>query len=277
MENNHYIIVTGANGGMGSALTEAFARTGAGVIMACRNMDKSKPVHDDIVKRTGNRNIHLFGLDLSSFPSVCRFADDLKKSGMQCDALINNAGIMSPDYRLTADGFEMDMGVNYLGTLLLTRCLLPLMNKGGKIINTCSCTYRIGSLNKDIFCPSPKNYLRLVKYGTSKLALLLYTMQLARELKPEQIYVNAVDPGIVDTGIITMGSWVDPLADILFRPFISTPREAIERTVTLLSGENVTGKYWNNSHEIRIPDKIVNHPLREWLWNETNHILSPFL
>lgn len=113
---------------------------------------------------------------------------------------------MNGGFRLTEDGLEEDLAVNYVGAAALAFGLLPLMDEGSRIVNTVSCTYRIGRVGKDLLQPDPHRFRRFSSYGSSKLALLLFTLELASRMARRGIRVNAADPGVVDTGMLTMAA-----------------------------------------------------------------------
>ena len=145
--NKEYYIITGANGSIGQALTEAIAAQGHAVIMACRNLTKAQPVQQRIIEKTGNPDITLLPLDLASFASIIRFSEHLSQKSVTIQALLNNAGVMNQHFSQTTDGFESTIGVNYIGTVLLTRLLLPLMHPGSRIVTTTSLTRFIGKID----------------------------------------------------------------------------------------------------------------------------------
>ena len=280
MENKGYIIITGANGGMGASLTESLIKLGYRVLMACRNIEKGEEIKERLVSLYGGADIKLYTLDLASFDSIKYFTERLYEDKIRIAALINNAGVMNRDFLLTADGFEQNLGVNYIGTYLLTRRVIPLLEEKGHIINTGSLTYRIGKVSSKMFIPDKKHYTRFGIYGISKQAVILFTLELAERLKGEKIIVNAVDPGVVDTGIITMHRWFDPIVDWIFRPIIRTPAQGVERTLLLLTGKvdcNQSGIYWGRYRPVMISPKVLNNPYRWRLWNDTEKIVSKWL
>ena len=174
-------------------------------------------------------------------------------------------------FGLTADGFEQTVGVNCVGTAALTLALLPLMHPGSRIVNTLSCTYRIGRVDDRLLEPDPERYARFRAYGTSKLALLLFSLELRERVARQGIGVFAADPGIVDTNMITMHRWFDPIADLLFRPLIKTPEQGAETALQLACGKlpvSGNGLYWRNGKARRISDSVVNHPCRKHLWKQ---------
>ena len=214
-----FAIITGADGGMGTEITRAVAKAGYKIIMACYRPEKAEKVREMLVRDTGNPHLEVLGVDLSSLASVAAFAETVLKRGDAVSLLMNNAGTMETCRRITEDGLERTVSVNYVAPYLLTRKLLPLMGEGSRIVNMVSCTYAVGCLDfPDFFFRGRKgSFWRIPVYSNTKLALTLFTLNLAARLKEKGIVVNAADPGIVSTNIITMHMWFDPLTDILFR------------------------------------------------------------
>lgn len=214
-------IITGADGGMGMEITRAVAREGYAVIMACCSLSKAEPKCRELAKETGNKNMEVWEIDLASLTSVKTFANRVLQRNTSIALLMNNAGTMETGLHITEDGLERTVSVNYVGPCLLTRLLLPLMGQGTRIVNMVSCTYAIGKLDfPDFFLRGKKgNFWRIPVYSNTKLALLLFTFELAERLRVRGITVNAADPGIVSTDIIRMHQWFDPLTDIFLPPF----------------------------------------------------------
>ncbi len=275
--NKEYYIVTGANGSIGQAITEAIAQEGFPVIMACRNITKSEPIRHRIVSQTGNNDVRLIRLDLGSFESIATFSRSLSQEHIVVKALINNAGVMCKEFGQTVDGYEQTVGINYLGTVALTRQLVPLMRPGSRIVTTTSLTRYIGKIDNTFFNDTPETFARFKAYSKSKLALTIYTARLAEELHSKGIAVNASDPGIVDTDMITMHSWVDPIANALFRPLISSPQEgAIGAVYASLAREieGVSGEIFNKKKHSPIPSKYLKSAQAQELLKQTNAIIE---
>lgn len=270
-------IITGADGGMGQVITEALAREGYPVIMVCKEPEKARPLCDRIKKDTGNDRIEIRQINLASLASVKAFADRLLAEGRPVSRLMNNAGVLTTPVRRTEDGLETIVSVNYAGPYLLTRQLLPLMHEGTRIVNTVSCTYAIGKIEADFFSKGKNGrFSRIAVYGNTKLALLLFTRELAERVKDRGITVNAADPGIVSTNMITMHAWFDPLTDILFRPFIKTAAQGAATAIYLAQSPEVDGKSggcYANCKEKKLPERILHHPLQRRLWDDTEALL----
>ena len=274
MESKGWIIVTGATGGMGEALCRMLSGAGYPVIMACRNMEKGARLRERLVVSTQQTAIDVMPLDLASLASVAAFVRSVKVSGRKISVLINNAGTMCGDFGLTEDGLERTVGVNYVGTYALTRGIVPCMAERGRIVNTLSCTYRLGKIDCNFLVPDPSAFSRFRNYSASKLALLLFTLELAEREKG--VEAHGVDPGVVDTGMITMNRWFDPLADKLFRPFIRTPEQGAGTALWLATADQVrglSGRCWKNRRGMRIPDRVLHHAERGWLWQATERLV----
>ena len=267
-------IITGADGGMGTEITRAVAQAGYHVIMLCYTLFKGEERKNQLILETGNPNIEVRQVDLSSMTSVSDVADGLLGRGKRIDLLMNNAGTMSTTGRVcTEDGLERTVAVNYMAPFLLTCKLLPLMGPGTRIVNMVSCTYAIGSITPEFFTRGKKgSFWRIPVYSNTKLALWLFTRTLAERLKGEGITVNAADPGIVSTNIIRMDMWFDPLTDIFYRPFIRTPKQGAATAVSLLLDEKwqgVTGQMFASCKQRKLKEKFLHHPQAEQLWKDT--------
>lgn len=282
MDKKKLAVITGADGGMGTEITRAVARAGYRVVMACYNPAKAEVRRRMLVEETGNADIEVRGIDLASLESVAAFANRLLEQGERISLLMNNAGTMETGLHITNDGLERTVSVNYVGPYLLTRKLLPLMGEGSRVVNMVSCTYTIGKLDfPDFFLRGKKGaFWRIPIYSNTKLALTLFTIDLARRVKERGIVVNAADPGIVSTDIITMHMWFDPLTDILFRPFIRTPRKGAATAISLLLDEEAgqrTGTLNVSCRPKHLSDKYLHHWQMGELWNRTEIVVEKWL
>lgn len=274
-------IVTGADGGMGRVISLTLAKAGYKIIMASLSTKSAQVVCNEIKSLSKNEQIKVYPLNLASFSSIVTFVDKIKKEGEPICLLMNNAGILNHKFEKTENGLEKTVSVNYVGPYLLTRLLLPLMNEGSRIINTVSCTYIIGKIPFHFFEKGRDGqFLRIPVYSNTKLALLWFTLELADLIKKRGITVNAVDPGIVNTNIITMHAWFDPLTDIFFRPFIRTPEQGAKTALYLaLSDEvkKITGCCFANNQVKKIPSRLLNRTEIKRLWRTTEEKVKPFL
>jgi NAD(P)-dependent dehydrogenase (short-subunit alcohol dehydrogenase family) len=193
------VIITGANTGIGQQASIKFADSGYSVVMACRNLEKSKPVRDEIIKTTNNDRVYLEELDMSSFASIKAFAGRIIILFPRLDILINNAAYFNhgESYRLTADNVEITFATNVAGPFLLTTLLAGQLAKSddARVLNASS------NIIKHYFSPkktlrlnnlkgiSEKNYRHSVysNYCDSKMALLMLTFQMAELYRPAGI------------------------------------------------------------------------------------------
>jgi NAD(P)-dependent dehydrogenase (short-subunit alcohol dehydrogenase family) len=177
-------LVTGANAGLGFEISVALAAAGATVLLACRNQTKAAEAAEAIRRRVPNAPLELIPLDLSSLTSVAAAAAEVREHHERLDLLINNAGLMAVDESRTADGFEMQIGVNHLGHFALTLDLLPLLlaTPGSRVVNMSSMGHRGGRLRLDDINVHHHKYSRWPAYFQSKLANLLFTLELQRRL-----------------------------------------------------------------------------------------------
>ena len=280
--NNKIAIVTGADGDMGMEETRAVAKAGYHTIMACYCPAKAKEKYRKLIEETGNKNIEVIGIDLANLQTVRHFADTIKEHFGRVDLLMNNAGTLETGQHFTVDGLERTISVNYVGPYLLTRLLLPLMPEGSRIVNMASCVHPMGRLNFPHFFEKGCKgcFLRIWPYSNSKLAITLFTFELAKRIKKLGITVNAVDPGIVDTGIIRMQMFFDPITDLIFRPIIRTPLQGADTAIRLLLDKEVEGQTgtFNRSRKIvNLGKKYTEHPKMLELWERTEEIVKPFL
>ena len=275
-------VITGADGGMGMEITRAVAAAGYKVIMACRDPEIAEEKRQLIMRETGNIALEIVPVNLASLSSTASFANELLQRGEVITLLMNNAGTMETRRCITEDGLERTVSVNYVAPYLLTRKLLPLMGEGSRIVNMVSCTYAIGKLDfPDFFLRGKKGaFWRIPIYSNTKLALTLFTLALSKKVKEKGIIVNAADPGIVSTKIITMHMWFDPLTDIFFRPFIRTPRQGAATAISLLLDEDAgkrTGTLNVSCHPKQLSEKFFHHVQMKELWDKTEEIVAKWL
>lgn len=168
------------------------------------------------------------------------------------------------------------MGVNYVGPYALTRLLLPMIADGGRIVNTLSVTYRIGRIGPRLFEPEPQRYERFRSYGSSKLALLLFTLELARRTAG-RIGVYAADPGVVDTGMITMHRWFDPLTDLAVPAADQESGTGSPDSAGFGDGRpagRTAGAVLAGMKPKRVAHPVTCHPCRQALWEQTERLVE---
>ncbi|AXI04255.1 SDR family NAD(P)-dependent oxidoreductase [Aquirhabdus parva] len=201
--SNTRVLITGANTGIGFATAKVLVQGGADVILACRNPDKAAEAQAELQKLGGKGTVDVIPLDLNSLDSVKAAAELINKRYDSLDVLINNAGIFGDALRFTEDGYEQQFGVNYVGPFLLTQLLLPALKraKAGRIVHLSSIMHWLGNIKPESFRMTSGSYRAVAAYGQSKLANLLFSHALARQLVGTSVTSNALHPGGVDSEI----------------------------------------------------------------------------
>lgn len=202
-------LVTGANSGLGLEIAAGLAAQGATVLLGCRNLAKAETARKAILSRHPAARLEILPLDLGDLASVSEAARTVREGG-PLDWLVNNAGVMALDHTATADGFEGQFGVNHLGHFALTLDLLgPLTAAGSaRIVTHTSIGHRPGRV--DLADPhfESRPYRRWPAYFQSKLANLLFALELDRRLRRARVPVSslAAHPGFAHTDLGTGGT-----------------------------------------------------------------------
>lgn len=276
-------IITGADGCMGSEIARAVALKGYRVIMACKNLNRARQKRQWIIDESGNDDVEIIPIDLASLKSVKDFANTILQRDEPVALLMNNSGILEQEGRtITEDGLERTVSVNYVGHYLLTRLLVPKMERGSRIVSMTSLTYMWGRIYFPSFFETGCRgfFWRIFPYCNSKLAITLFTLKLARELKDLGITVNCADPGVVATDIIYFKMWFDPITRAVFAPIIRTPRQGAATAIQLLLSPDVaqqTGTFNLSCHVKKLKRKYTESPMIEELWQRTEDVVRKWL
>lgn len=267
------VLVTGGTAGMGLEVAKRFARQGARVIIACPFEQEGDNALKQIVNETGNKNVIFALLNLASLSSTREFAEKILTSEERLDILVNNAGVLRPD-KMTADGLNFVMQVNYYGMFLLTILLLPLLKKTGspaepsRIVNVSSLAHKRGQV------PIGNNYRTGIKaYPDSKLCLTIFVQDLAAKLSQAgitNVVVNAADPGIAATGIADGFGKFMVVSRAIMGNFFPSAKQGAQTTIYVSLNEkiaNVSGKYFKNC-ELSEPSAYSVKTANK-LWEET--------
>jgi len=269
------VMVTGANAGIGKATALALAKQGATVVMVSRNRARGEMAAEEVIARSGNASVELLVADLSSQDSVRRLARDFLARYERLDVLVNNAGVYMPRRQRTADGLETMFATNYLAQVLLTNLLLPALKAAApaRIVNVASGAQAMGRIDfADL--QGEKRYRGMRAYAQSKLALIIWTYELARRLSGTGVAVNALEPGIVAT---KLPGRISPLV-ALIRPFMTTPEQGARSSVLLASSPRAasyTGNYFSSKGvPIRSRHQSYDRRVAQRLWDETARLVG---
>ena len=273
-------IVTGANSGIGKATALGLAQMGATVIMVCRNQIKGEEAQNEIKEKSENDAVELMLADLSSQESIRQLAENFQQHYQQLHVLINNAGVVNLTRRETSDGFEMMFAVNYLAPFLLTNVLLEKLKASApaRIVNVSSESHQAGYIMMDDL-QSEKKYKFMRTYGQSKLALVLFTYELARRLQETGVTANCLHPGFVATNIgqNRVGSVGRSIIKLIFSRLGISPEEGAKTSIYLASSpeiEGVTGKYFAKSIPVRSAPISYDETLQRQLWEESAKLVN---
>ncbi|WP_134701074.1 SDR family NAD(P)-dependent oxidoreductase [Ammoniphilus sp. YIM 78166] len=267
------VLITGANSGIGKAAALKFAMEGYKVVMACRNLERSRVAQEEIMKTSNNANVNLMELDVSSFESIRRFCVNIKAQYPRLDILIHNAAYLNygeKEYKLSPEQIELSFATNTFGPFLMTRLLEDHLEKSDdpRILNACTTNI------KHFFDPKrkiefdnlrgelreTKSYRVYKMYGDSKMALLMLTFKFAEVLKSRRIKVNALEINRVKLSKETIQKmspvWrILGMAQNLINPLPASMAENYFRICTSEEFGKVSGQLFNHKLEIVQPAK----------------------
>ena len=253
------ILVTGATDGLGKRVASALAGRGATVLLHGRSRERLEATIEQIREQTGNEKLRCYLADLSSLRAVRDLAERILSDEERLDVLVNNAGIISREREESEDGYELTFAVNYLSHFLLTGLLLPMLRASApaRIVNVASAGQSPIDLDDPMF---ERGYDAMGAYTRSKLAQVMFTMELAGRLQGTGVTVNALHPAsLMDTKMIR-GT---------FGYTMSTVEEGVEAVVRLAASpelEGVTGRYFDGTREARANRQAYDAEARRRLW-----------
>jgi NAD(P)-dependent dehydrogenase (short-subunit alcohol dehydrogenase family) len=242
-------LVTGGTNGIGKSTALALAKMGANVVIVGRDAAKTTRVVEEIRAASGNQQVESLLADLSSQQDIRRLAREFNSRYSSLQVLLNNAGAIIFQRRLSVDGIEMTFALNHLAYFLLTNLLLDTLRASApaRIINVASNAHKAGSIDFDNLQGEGRS-ARMKIYNNSKLANILFTAELAYRLEGTGVTANALHPGLVATGIANSNGKVVAALYGRFMPLIArSPEKGAETPIYLATSpevEGVTGKYF---------------------------------
>ena len=289
------VIVTGANSGTGKEAARRLAEAGADVIMAVRTVAKGEQARAEILARHPAAQLKVRRVDLADLASVREFADGLAADGRPVDLLLNNAGVMAPPTRMvTADGFELQLGSNFLGPFALTVRLLPLILAAAspRVVTMSSGLASIGRIQFDDLQWERRRYRANPAYAQSKLADLLLAEHLAAVATEQDwnLMSMAAHPGFTRTNLQmsgpNLGRDKTRRSPYLIATRLGLPSQGVEQGAQPLlyaatSPDAVSGGYYGPSGRFGLvgPTALVRPPRRARdlalaarLWSEAERL-----
>lgn len=253
-------LITGATQGIGLAAACEIAklRPEMHIVLVARDAARGQAAVNDVKQKSGNQKVEVLLADLSSLSSIKSLADQYKSKYSRLDLLINNAGAVYTERKLSKDGIELTWAVNHLAYFYLTDLLLDVVKntaaqtKHARIINVSSDAHVRGKIDFADTTFERRSYSSIAAYAQSKLANILFTRELAQRLAGTGITANCLHPGVVATGFArNNGPFLSFLVK-LASPFLLTPEKGAQTTIYLATSDdvkNVTGKYFAKKRE----------------------------
>jgi NAD(P)-dependent dehydrogenase (short-subunit alcohol dehydrogenase family) len=255
------VLITGANRGIGFCITRQLAQMGARIVMACRDLPNANSACESLQEEIHQAQIEVMRLDLASLKSIHTFNQQFHARFSSLDILINNAGVFSMKREETIDGFEKTIGTNYLGPFLLTHLLRSILEKTpeAKIINLSSNAHYYAKLNLDDF-HLRRRYHGFQAYAASKLAIVFFSQELAKRVKPSGVSVISAHPGHVATHMWEI--WPDrkmlqAVVEWLLKHIMISPQEGANSVVQLATLRDLAtfnGRYFSDG-KLREPSR----------------------
>jgi NAD(P)-dependent dehydrogenase (short-subunit alcohol dehydrogenase family) len=260
------VVITGGNSGIGLVAARELARQGAALVLACRDTDKTAAALESINAVAATPAINV-PVDLASLESVRRLAAELLARCPRIDVLINNAGLFPSSQERTADGFEMQFGVNHLSHFLLTALLRDRLvaTKDARVVTVSSMLHKRGRMDFESFRGVPK-YSANAAYAQSKLANVLFALALARRLEGTGVTSNVLHPGGVATDITRDLPWL--VRKLIGFVFIS-PEMGAKTTLMLATDPalaGVSGAYFDQCKRADVAALVNDTALQDRLW-----------
>jgi NAD(P)-dependent dehydrogenase (short-subunit alcohol dehydrogenase family) len=266
-------IVTGGNSGIGKATVAGLAERGATVVLPCRDVDRGMAALGDIAAQTGSTDLHVMQLDLASLASVRAFATAFTAKFTRLDVLVANAGVMTAERQLTADGLEMNFGVNHVGHFLLTELLLPVLKASApsRIVVVSSNLHASGKIDFDDLAME-RSWRG--SYPRSKLANMLFVRALSRRLGGTGVVVNGLHPGVISTELAR--DYAAPIR-LIAKWFFKSPEQGARTSLYLATAPEaagISGCYFAGAKETKPGEAALDEALAERLWTETERLVA---
>jgi|SRR5690625_336308 len=260
------VLITGSTDGLGKRVARSLASKGASVLLHGRNREKGQSVLQEIANETENDRISYYNADFALLDDIRQLGREIRESNESLDIVINNAGIgfgkPGTNRSESRDGYELRFQVNYLSGFMLTLALLPLLRKrsSARIINVASGAQQALDFDNLLLEEGWSGYRA---YAQSKLAQIMFTVELAERLDREQIGVNSLHPATyMDTNMVRD-------ADISPTSKVESGAEAVEYLALSPDLKGVSGVYYNGKRKARANEQAYDAKARQRLWQRT--------
>jgi NAD(P)-dependent dehydrogenase (short-subunit alcohol dehydrogenase family) len=281
-QSGRVAIVTGANTGIGFETARALVEKGASVTLACRNRKKGEQALERLRQVDPKASTMLDELDLSDLDDVKAFSARFIESHQRLDLLILNAGVMIPPESKTAQGFELQFGVNHLGHFALAGGLLPLMQatRDSRVVVVSSVAALNGAIDFDDLSFEKRGYAPSAAYSQSKLANQLFARELQRRLRSagSHVVVTAAHPGYTATDLQRSSAFWKFMNPILA---MEPPQGALPTLRAATDPEAAGGEYFGPDgllqirgypKQIKMAKKALDDDVAERLWDVSEEL-----
>lgn len=273
--NGKVCIITGSTSGIGLETAKELAKLGATTIVVARDKERGKAALEEVLEYSKNDNVDLLMCDFSSQASIVEFTEKFRREYDRLDILVNNAGLMSHKRIETASGIELTFAVNHLGPFLTTNMLLDILKDtpASRTIMVASDLHFQGNIDPNNLMHE-QNYNGFTAYCDSKLANVLFSYKLARDLKGFDTTINALHPGVIKTkfGI------EDRSSNETFPMGRISPEDGAKSQIYLSISQHVqglSGRYFNKMHMEKSSPMSYDAELADMLWQKSLELTLP--
>ena len=283
-------LVTGSNSGLGYYTAKALAEKNCHVILSCRTIEKSIATKDKLQKLIPKAQLSTIDIEMADFKNVSNKCNQISNEYKNLDLLINNAGIMHPPKTLNSQGYEIQFAVNHLSHMLITLKLIPLLEKikNSRVVTVTSLAQFFGKVGwKNL--KAENYYNKQESYANSKLANIMFALELSQKLKEKNILSLAAHPGIAKTNLFNAQrpdpSRIEKFSLELFSPiFQSAEMGALPQIYAATSNTVKSGDHYGPKFNFRGYPKLaktspvaLNITERKNLWNKSLEIIQEFI
>jgi dehydrogenase/reductase SDR family member 12 len=242
------VLITGATSGLGLAAADGYARLGATVWLAVRNRERGEDARASILEHRRNADVHLDLCDLSRLESVRRFAERFAAESPRLDVLVNNAGVLTQEREVSADGTELTLATNVIGPFLLTHLLIPVLERSApsRIVNVSSGGMYTQKLRADDLQSEQEEFDGPTVYARTKRAEVVLTEMWAQRLAGTGVTTHAMHPGWADTAGVRSSL---PGFYRVTRPLLRSPDQGADTIVWLGAAAEpaeTSGGFWHD-------------------------------
>ena len=267
------VLITGATSGLGLAAADGFARLGATVWLAVRNRERGKDARETIFEHLGEADVHLGLCDISRLDSVREFAERFTTEAPRLDVLVNNAGVLTQERELSADGIELTLATNVIGPFLLTQLLIPMLERSvpSRIVNVSSGGMYTQKLRADDLQSEQEDFDGPTVYARTKRAEVVLSEMWAQRLAGAGVTVHAMHPGWADTPGVRSSL---PRFYRATRPLLRSPVQGADTIVWLGAAAEpaeTSGGFWHDRRRRPthlLPGTRETEVERDRLWSE---------